>query len=116
MSRQVDRAEQEYESNNWCCVYASDRKLRKSESKWARRAEKNSICYLSKGSEMVHDMSWYTYENTNKETIHNRLCVAQLTASEISVLKIKAYLEDQCAQEMWAPYKFERGRKDFKPS
>jgi hypothetical protein len=42
--------------------------------------------------------------------------VAQLTASEISVLKIKAYLEDQYAQEVWAPDKFERGRKDFKPS
>jgi len=116
MRRQVDCAEQEYGSNNWGCVYAGDRILRKSESKWARRAEKNSICYLSKGSEMVHDMLWYTYENTNEETIYNSLCVAQLTASEISVLKIKAYLEDQYAQEMWAPDKFERGRKDFKPS
>ena len=61
-------------------------------------------------------MLWYTYENSNKETIYNGLCVAQLTAREISVLKIEAYLEDQCHQEMWAPDKFERGRKDFKPS
>jgi hypothetical protein len=89
MSRQVDHAEQEYESNNWCCVRASDPILRKPEPKWAWRAEEDSICYLSKGSEMVHDVLWYTYENTNAETIHNSLGVAQLTASEISVLKIK---------------------------
>jgi len=98
MRRQVDCAEQKYGSNNWCCVYGSDRILRKSESKWARRAEKNSICYLSKVSEIVRDMLWYTYENTNREANHNSLCVAQLTASEISVLKIKTYLEDQYAQ------------------
>jgi hypothetical protein len=82
----VDCAAQEYESNNWCCVCASDPILRKSESKWAWRAEEDSIRYLSKGSEMVHDMLWYTYENTNAEAIHNSLRVAQLTASEILVL------------------------------
>jgi hypothetical protein len=96
MSRQVYCAEQEYGINNWCCVYASDRVLRKSESNRGRRAEKYSICYLSNGSEMVHDMSWYTYENANGETIHNSLCMAQLTESEILVLK--AYLEDQYAE------------------
>jgi hypothetical protein len=73
MSRQVDRAEQEYESNNWCRVRASDPILRKSEPKWAWRAEKDSICYLSKGSKVVHDVLWYTYENTNAEAIHNSL-------------------------------------------
>jgi len=76
MSHQVDCAEQGYESNNWCCVCASNRILRKSESKWARRAEKNGICNLSKGSETVHGMEWYTYENANAETIQNSLRVA----------------------------------------
>src|SRR5260221_12706356 len=98
MSRQVDCAEQEYGSNNWGKVYGSDRILRKSESKWARRAEKYTIGYLSKGSEMLHEMVWYTYKDTNEETIHNSLCAAQLTATEISVLKIKEYHEHQHGQ------------------
>ena len=49
MSRQADCAKQEYESDNWRCVCASDSILRESESKWARGAEKDTICYLSKG-------------------------------------------------------------------